>query len=128
MEIRGPVEFEIDGVKYKHTPLIVEKAFPIVTYFASVLLPAIGAATSDQGAFFSALGPALSKDDGKLLSICKTFSESTVVVDGDNEKKLNLVFNQHFSGKFFSLFQFAQKCIEVNFSDFIEGLGSKLKR
>ena len=65
MEIRGPVEFEIDGVKYKHTPLIVEKAFQSLRILLACCCQAIGAATSDQGAFFSALGPALSKDDAE---------------------------------------------------------------
>ena len=125
-QLRGPVEFEIDGVRYEHTLLLATKGAEIASFILSAALPAIAEA-SDGGEDFEpaellkVAGAVLVRDHDKLMRFCKDFAKSTVVVEDEKRIPLDRVFDFHFQGRFKSLGQFAFECAKANFSDFFDG-------
>lgn len=59
----------------------------------------------------------------ETVAILTQLAETTTVVLGDREPKLDKLFDLHFAGRYGEMFAWAQFAMETNFASFISGRG-----
>jgi hypothetical protein len=77
----------------------------------------------ETAAFFAMLSNlAQSLPPEELDFFCDLFSERTQVELGGKPVELQGIFDVHFAGKYFDMFEWLSFCLEVNYGSFLEGM------
>jgi hypothetical protein len=133
-------EREIDGVMYEAWPLKFEKGRPALVKLMATWAVIMGSVTrgAAQGAgaisgVFEALPLALSDADftyyAKLFGDASRFKAPAASEGADDRwvPLLERTQNEHFQGRYSAYFQWIAFCMEVNFSNFFDGISGVLK-
>ena len=126
-------ERTIDGLSYETTILDADQGRKILVRVMKIMAGGAAAAGEKMNkgswaAGMSGIAGLLERlSDEDLGVFIKTFgARSTVLLDSGNRVRIADVYLLHFAGKMLAMMDWLTFCIEVNYSDFFDGVRAKL--
>lgn len=114
----------INGTTYKVTQLGVRKGTQVLLRIVNKLGLLAKAEGGGVEGIIGAVAQNLTEEDFNFL--CDAFLPMTLVSTLGKEIPLKNHFELHFAGKYWEMCEWLAFCLEVNFSDFLDGLKSKI--
>lgn len=127
MELREWKQVEIAGDSYKIQKLGAKTGRKVALRVGRILGKAAGSAVGDDVSVAGVLAEAIGAiDDETLDYFCDVFGPATKLIREDGKEPLltDVVFDNHFSGRYAAMLEWLVVCLVENAGDFFDGSGA----